>query len=72
NIEMILKDKKRIFLTLDFVNSSLLSEKIKEIFEKNYKKILEKKYIYNEKLLSRLKGKKEFYYLVEVYLFKKP
>ncbi|MCM8805036.1 MAG: glycosyltransferase family 39 protein, partial [Candidatus Omnitrophica bacterium] len=42
NIEMILKDKKRIFLTLDFVNSSLLSEKIKEIFEKNYKKILEK------------------------------
>lgn len=72
SIKEILKDKERIFLTLDFINNPSISEKAKELFMKNYKKILEKKYIYNEKLLNRLKGEKEFYYLVEVYLFKRP
>ena len=66
-----LEKSDRFFIVLDFVNSPLISEKLREFFEKNYNKIYEKKYIYNEKLLSKLKGKKEFYYLVEVYLFKK-
>lgn len=71
NIDKILKKRERIFLTFDFINNPEISEKTKELFMKNYKKILEKKYIYNEKLLDRLKGKKKFYYLVELYLFKK-
>ncbi|MGC8976142.1 MAG: glycosyltransferase family 39 protein [Candidatus Ratteibacteria bacterium] len=71
NIANLLNKKRRVFLILDFINSPILSEKAKEFFKKNYRKIFEKKYVYNEKLLERLKGKRKFYYLVEVYLFKK-
>jgi 4-amino-4-deoxy-L-arabinose transferase-like glycosyltransferase len=70
-INKMIEKSERFFIIFDFVNSPLISEKLREFFEKNYNKIYEKKYIYNEKLLSKLKGKKEFYYLVEVYLFKK-
>lgn len=70
-ITQTINDKKRFFLILDFVNSAEISEKIKNFTEKNYKKIHEKKYIYNEKLLSKLKGKEEYYYLVELYIFEK-
>ncbi|MCM8767773.1 MAG: glycosyltransferase family 39 protein [Candidatus Omnitrophica bacterium] len=62
---------ERFFLTLDYVNRPEISDKIKEIFETNFKKIFEKKFIYNEKLLSKLKGKKEAYYMIEVYIFEK-
>lgn len=68
----IIENSNRIFLVLDFVNRPLISEKLKEFFEENFDKIWEKKYVYNEKILSRLKGEREFYYLWEVYLFKKP
>jgi len=71
NINKMIEKFKRVFIILDFINNPLISEKLKDFFEKNYDKIYEKKYIYNEKLLSKLKGKSEFYYLVEVYIFKK-
>ncbi|HOK55967.1 MAG TPA: glycosyltransferase family 39 protein [bacterium] len=63
------KKKSRFFLILDFINNPEISKEIREFFENKYEKLYEKKYIYNEKLLSRLKGVKEYYYLVEVYIF---
>ena len=49
--------------------------KIKEYFEKKCKKVLEKKYVKNERTFeSFLKGqifKPEYYYFVELYLYKK-
>ncbi|MFN4227471.1 MAG: glycosyltransferase family 39 protein [Candidatus Ratteibacteria bacterium] len=64
-----LNKHERYFLILDFVNRAEISDKIKEIFESSFKKTYERKFIYNEKLLSKLKGKTEYYYLVEVYIF---
>ncbi|MCS7180302.1 MAG: glycosyltransferase family 39 protein [bacterium] len=59
----------RFFLILDFINNPEISSKVKSFFEKNFENLYEKKYVYNEKLLSRLEGKREYYYLVETYLF---
>ncbi|MCM8785899.1 MAG: glycosyltransferase family 39 protein [Candidatus Omnitrophica bacterium] len=66
-----LNNYDRFFLILDYVNRPEISDKIKEIFELYFKKIFEKKFIYNEKLLSKLKGKNEAYYLIEIYIFEK-
>ncbi len=64
------KNKRQFFLILDFINRPEISEKAKKIFEKSFEKIFEEKYVYNEKLISRLKGRKEYYWLIEVYIFK--
>jgi uncharacterized membrane protein len=68
------KQKKslRFFLIFDFINNPDISKELKKFFfGDEYEKLYERKYIFNEKLLSRLKGMREYYYLVEVYLFQK-
>ncbi|MCM8818094.1 MAG: glycosyltransferase family 39 protein [Candidatus Omnitrophica bacterium] len=67
----LMKDKENFFLILDFVNSAEISEEAKKFFEKQFEKIYEKKYVYNEKLLNKLKGESQYYYLLEIYIFKK-
>ncbi|MCM8772854.1 MAG: glycosyltransferase family 39 protein [Candidatus Omnitrophica bacterium] len=65
------KNKTRFFLILDNINRFEVSERVKNFFKLNFEKIYEEKFIFNEKLLSKLKGKREYYYLVEMYIFKK-
>lgn len=67
--EILKKSHLRIWIVLDFINNPEISRKLRNYFEEKYNKIFENKYIFNEKWLSRLKGEREFYYLVEVYLF---
>ncbi len=63
------KKYRRIFLFLDYSGgSSRWCDLLKRYFMENYRKLWEKKYLYNERLLSRLKGKREFYWAVEIYI----
>lgn len=70
-IEKISSRHKRIGLFLNYNENPVWCDKLKKFFFKNYTLIYQKKFLYNEKLLSRLKGKRVYYWFIEVYIFEK-
>jgi len=70
-VKKIAKNYKKIGLFLNNNEQPEWCEELKKYFMRNYTLIYQKKFLYNEKLLSRLKGKKEYYWFVEVYIFEK-
>jgi len=70
-VKKIAKNYEKIGLFLNYNEQPEWCEKIKKYFMRNYTLIYQKKFLYNEKLLSRFKGKKEYYWFVEVYIFEK-
>jgi len=65
------KNYKKIGLFLNYNEEPEWSEELKKYLMRNYTLIYQKKFLFNEKLLSRLKGKREYYWFVEVYIFEK-
>ncbi|OQX85296.1 MAG: hypothetical protein B6D55_07610 [Candidatus Omnitrophica bacterium 4484_70.2] len=71
DIPEIVENHKRIWVFFDYNENPSWSEVLKKYFESNYKKVWSEKYLYNEKLLSRLKGKKEYTWFAEICVFEK-
>ena len=70
-ISYLCRGYKRIYLFLNYTSGSFKwCDLLKKYFAENYKKLWERKYLYNERLLSRLRGKRRFYWAVEIYIFK--
>jgi len=70
-VKKIAKNYEKIGLFLNYNEQPEWCEELKRYFMRNYILIYQKKFLYNEKLLSRLKGKREYYWFVEVYIFEK-
>jgi len=70
-VKKIAKNYKKIGLFLNYNEQPEWCEEIKKYFMRNYTLIYQKRFLYNEKLLSRLKGKRKYYWFVEVYIFEK-
>jgi len=74
NISKLLENYKYFWLFLNLNQYYELSCKLKVYFDKNYKKIWEEKYLWNERILQRLKknkGKDRYYNFIEIYLYKR-
>ena len=70
-IKKICKSYNKIGLFLNYNEDQEWNNELKNFFFENFFPVYQAKFLHNEKLLSRLKGKKEYYWFVEIYIFEK-
>ncbi len=70
-IKKICKSYNKIGLFLNYNEDNEWNNELKNFFFENFFPVYQAKFFHNEKLLSRLKGKKEYYWFIEIYIFEK-